>query len=384
MKKRTPLAARYASRAELDARVALALKKAKEEEKKSRLGSVKRKPVEVLARYLALSPKSGRCIRPADAFRTRSHNLGTQIVDLIDHLFVGYRPPRFLYETMLSPQGKHQVFGNCRERSHNDERRYREWFRTISLGFSFADIAIGTLTKKQAHWFLLAPSGNDIETNIIWAKVRHAGLAENDCDRFVARFDPTACSTIGDRLPELIRFYQKYANQMRDRERDLLDDYVRAAHEDERFSMRGRTLASIRRLSRDWHRYAWGYRYFTFRAWEPAIPLWEKRVNRFLVRAIELSDNRALAAEGEKQRHCVVTYAEDCVRRDCRIVSMRWFFPGNGGVSESTRLTIEVWNRTKTVVQVRGRNNRDADDAEKAAVRRWADDVGLKVSDWAF
>jgi hypothetical protein len=148
--------------------------------------------------------------------------------------------------------------------------------------------------------------------------------------------------------------------------------------------MRGRTLTSVRKLCRDWHRYSWGYRYFTYRAWEPAIPLWEKRVNRFVVRATELSDNRALSLEGEKQRHCVVTYVGDCVLRECRIVSMRWFFPGNGSACEATRLTIEVSTRYKTVVQVRGRNNRDADDAEQATIRRWADDVGLKVSEWAF
>jgi hypothetical protein len=63
---------------------------------------------------------------------------------------------------------------------------------------------------------------------------------------------------------------------------------------------------------------------------------------------------------------------------------MRWFFPGNGSASEATRLTIEVSTRNKLVVQVQGRNNRDADDAEQATIRRWAGDVGLKVSEWAF
>ncbi len=384
MKKQTPLAARYASRAELDARLALALSKTKTEKKKSQLGSVKRKPVEKLARYLAISPTSCSTIRPVSAFRTRAHNLGTQVINLIDHLFVEYAPPLFLYETMLSEQGKHLVWETRRERTEQDEQRYRSWFRAVARGDSFAKAAKGELTSKEAHHFLLAPRADDIETNVVWAKARAGGLPADACDRFVRWFNPTRCDVIGSRLPYVIGFYESFWGNVRQNERDNIADFIGAAHDDESFSMRGRTLKSIRRLSLDWHRHAWGCRHFAYRNWEPALPLWETKRRGHIVRAVELSDSRALMDEGRKQKHCVATYAEACFRRDSRIASMRWFFPINGNLTESARLTIEMLPRQKQVVQVCGRNNRSADTEEQAVVRKWASEVGLTVSDWAF
>jgi PcfJ-like protein len=86
----------------------------------------------------------------------------------------------------------------------------------------------------------------------------------------------------------------------------------------------------------------------------------------------EIRDARELAVEGALLRHCVFTYHGQIVSGGCSIWSLRR--------DGSRRLTIEVWNSSKRVVQVRGRKNRAPRAHEISLVMRWADANGLHVT----
>ena len=111
-------------------------------------------------------------IRPEEQYRARSYNLARQVVGLVDHLFVSYPAAPSLYRTMLSPKGLALVY----ERATPPDPRYREWFLAVGRGDSFAKLVRDEMTKREAHLFLQAPAGNDVEENLLWARAAAQGL----------------------------------------------------------------------------------------------------------------------------------------------------------------------------------------------------------------
>lgn len=365
-----------------------ALASAKREERANASDPVKRPPVEQLARFIAEPLISSRRIRSADEYRTRTYNQSRQIMGLIDHLFVRYPVPLFLYRTMLTGGGMRAVFDTtkydkAKANSTLPDWKYRDWFFAVAQGESFANVTRDVFTKREAHWFLQAPSGNEIPENILWARAAAAGAPLDACDYLVHRLDGTTQERIGARLPDVLRFYASEWHAMRGYDRDEITDFVREVVLDQSFSFKGRTFGSMRKLSHEWHRTVHSAHVNEYRSWIPAFPHWEHRTNSRVVRALELTNNRVLADEGRTQRHCVYTYTSRCIAGLSRIVSVRWFAVASRDETpreEVSRLTLEVTPSTRTVVQIRGRANRRATDDEMKAVRHWAGEQGLRIS----
>lgn len=87
---------------------------------------------------------------------------------------------------------------------------------------------------------------------------------------------------------------------------------------------------------------------------------------------IELRTHAQLVAEGQALCHCVATYANAASVGSASLWSFR--------VDGVRRLTIEVRNQARAVVQVKGRNNRPPTSAELDSVAAWADLNGLRLS----
>ena len=85
----------------------------------------------------------------------------------------------------------------------------------------------------------------------------------------------------------------------------------------------------------------------------------------------ELRSWRALFWEGRKMRHCVSMYASRVKTGQCSIWSLR----RNG----ARVLTVEVRNRARDIVQIRGHCNRRATDEERTVLAAWADRAGLSL-----
>jgi hypothetical protein len=152
------------------------------------------------------------------------------------------------------------------------------------------------------------------------------------------------------------------------------------------YSMKGRTVASVLRQVEEWHRELGRETYQPSIVW-PRAPFNDFRLvqgeetqgNVRVWTITEILTSRELFLEGQAMRHCVVSYKEDCIRRQASIWSMQ---------VETQRgrlraLTIEVDIPSRTICQVRGKCNRQPGANELAIVERWAAVEGLRVAEAA-
>lgn len=372
-KKATRLQKKKQSEEVRERKIAQALKDARRAERQAYLGPTKRKDIEVLRQYLALPPRTYHAIRDVDEFRTKVYAVGKQVRALVDHLFVRYPVPTFLYRTILTVKGEKLVFGEIDRAAR--ALQYQRWFLAVAQGRSFAQATKGLFTKREAHEFLQAPGDLTIGQAILWARCAAAELGPRGTHFLFERFGDDRIAGYGARGEDLIRFYATFFEQMRG-DRIEIADFLREALASEAFSLKGRTLGSVRKLTRQWHRTRYWGTYQVFRSWSPRYPEWKAEVGPATVIAVELCDSDQLASEGLRQRHCVVTYSRDCAEGRCRIVSLRWL--GHGG-AEFRRLTLEIWPDQGKVVQIKGNHNRRPEDDEMKVVRKWASQNGLEM-----
>lgn len=390
IKTQTRLQLKKAQQAERDIRLQRVLASVKSTERSNDDGNTKRRSNDFLARYIAPSIYGAHVVRPESLYRARSYNRARQVLSLIDHLFVKYPVPLFLYRAVLSYEGMELIFDGPPNRSNRGkeppESKYREWFLAVAQGKSFAKVSKDVFTKREAHCFLQAPTCNGIAQNIFWARAAAAGVPVAGCDHLVKRFEPEMIKRIGERLPDFLRFFAEAWNEMRGYDRDEITDFIRAAVQNPEFSFKGRTYGSMRKLCHEWHRTVYVGTVREYRSWLPRLQFWQSRKNAILVRAEELVSNRALADEGQRQGHCVFTYTSHCIEGRSCIVSLRWFAVSSisdSGTKEVDRLTIEVSPARREVVQIRGPRNRRATNAQMDIVRIWAGDRGLTIGPYA-
>lgn len=146
---------------------------------------------------------------------------------------------------------------------------------------------------------------------------------------------------------------------------------------DPEFSLRGRTMASMRRRLEAWRssrRIArrargWapsGIRGATWAEDEDLQRVWE---------IVELTDGAQLHAEGGALRHCVGLYASACRRGSSAIFSLRrWTQDRPRSV-----LTIEVEPARRRIVQARGFANLSPRPTPRRIMHWWAMQEGLTL-----
>lgn len=389
-KKKTSLEIRREQREALLLACDRALTEARERAKAQDLGQISRKSWETLSRYIAVPLEGDHAIRAPGTYQTRHYNLGRQILGLASHAFISYRVPRFLYRAVLTRAGMQVAFTLA---SPDEEmlrecgkRRFVRWFMVAAQGGSLAKEMSGVLTRKEAHYFMQAPTRNSIYRNLFWAKCSAAGIHGEKCQEFTERFaSKEQQKQMGQRASDLIRFLAVECQHLRGNDLQEVMDFIRAMIRDPEFSFKGRTLSSMIKLSDDWHRSIYSTTVTKSRSWPQTFAPWIHEKKDHCVKVIELTTSNALADEGRKQRHCVYSYEENCLRGWSKILSMRWVVPADDLAQDAEvlrRLTIEVNHQQKEVVQVRGRFNRDADEHEMKMVRLWAGQHGYRIAEW--
>ena len=344
----------------------------------------KKKTAGELYQWLSLRGIEGRTLRTADTYVPKSHNLEKQLRGLINHLFVRYPVPAFLYNACLKDDAL--LF-----KSHHE--MYRHWFVTLAQGGSFPKLVKEFMTGKEAFLFLSAPANNRIHENVWWAKMMAAGLPINLAERLITRiFSHHFFDDPQGRLAEVIQFYARFHQGM-DKVTfgEVTDFLVWKLREDRAFRLKGRTVSSVIKLTNEWHLLMQKAKLGHTIEWKGlGLTDWTLETKESIWKVTELCNNRELMNEGRKQRHCVYSYVHSCVSGRSAIFSLRGYCKAAVGCTEEgevlwdtsqdqTRLTIEV-NSQRTVVQVRGSLNRLPSVEEKRILRHWTGEKGLTLN----
>ncbi|RLP25345.1 PcfJ domain-containing protein [Mesorhizobium sp. YM1C-6-2] len=274
-----------------------------------------------------------------------------------------------------------------------EQRLRRRWYATVARGDSLYKAGASEwMSRKEVHAFLNAPDGLDFEQAFWFAIARGMGA---DATAFrVAR------SKIAFTPRSQINFWRDAARLFTSQaagteEIDDLADYLAARlRADASYSLKGRTLASLRRASDEWHRdvaaiariEAMQRRQTAFASQVPVgrwagagLPDWswrppgeEAKARREEYAMVQLTSASDLVAESRAMHHCVWTYAEKCIAGYASIWSLRL----KSGKSVSRLLTVEL-DRRHRAVQVRGFGNRVATSEENRVLDRWAKANGV-------
>lgn len=354
----------------------------------------KRKTVNELVPMLCLAGIETKALRPAHTYQPKSYNLDKQLMGLLNHLFVRYSVPAFLYGVCLQANQPDEAnLPRAAKNAREAERLlYRQWFVTLAQGGSFPKLVKPFMTGKEAFLFLSAPATNSVAANVWWAKLKAAGIPAPVIEKLIARIfgqyffdDPTG------RLAETVQFYARYHGDMNKITFGEVTDFIAWKLRNEpTFRLAGRTVGSVIKLTNEWHHLMQKAKLGTSVEWNGLdITDWEWEARDCIWSVTQLRNNRDLMNEGRKQMHCVYSYVQWCISGHSAIFSLRSYRKRVAGYTEEgaliwdktmelSRVTIEV-NRQRDVVQVRGKLNCAAEPEEKKILRQWAGEKGIRV-----
>jgi len=166
----------------------------------------------------------------------------------------------------------------------------------------------------------------------------------------------------------------------------LVDYIAHRRRQDASFSMRGRSVLALLRRMREWHGELAQTRATRFCVFRPSgfEPLDVDRSRKKadgsrlteLWHVREILDSRGLAEEGRALGHCVYSYADAVEKGLCSI----WTLTLEDGTGHWRRLTIEVRNGERRIVQARGRFNRVPEAIDLIPLTAWANRNRLELA----
>ena len=303
------------------------------------------------------------------------------------HLFARYAVPLALEQIWLDCEGLDAAELVLRKR----------WYIAAARGESlFKAGASEWLSRKEVHRFLNPPGALGFG-EAFWHAIARSYTDDLGLALRIAR------SKIGRTARQEHVFWREVArffcaNSAVLEEIDDLCDYLAACHRrDRRFSLKGRTLASLTRQMRDWHRdiaavarieaarrafrnigkappdpERWAGSPLSDWTWRSSDKQARDAREEFTVTQLVTADE--LVAESRAMHHCVWTYAQKCISGQASIWSMRL----RTAKRIDRLLTIEL-DRQNRVVQVRGFANRLATSDELQVLGRWTKAKGIAL-----
>jgi hypothetical protein len=341
----------------------------------------------------AISGFDSDIVRPGDAWRPKLKTRDAAKLRLAAarHLFARFQVAAPLEAIWLDDGGL-----------TSDEVRLRKhWYIVAARGGSlFKEGAGEWLSRKEVHRFLNPPGQLSFD-EAFWQAVARSYTDDVGVALRIAR------SRIASKPRAELGFWREVVQFFctngagREAIDDLCDFLAWKRGRDRRFSVKGRTLGSLGRMMRDWHRDLgaiarieaarrraeaaarpwvqateggrWPGSPLADWSWQPASKEAKGRREEYAVRQLVTAE--ALVEETRAMHHCVSTYAHKCIAGHASIWSMVRRVAGR----EQRLLTIEM-DRNHRAVQVRGLANRLATDDEAEVLARWAKARGVLLA----
>lgn len=353
------------------------LKKATSEEREKMFQAENYNPLKLIRGYERYAVKPLKGFMP----RTRSLNTSTRGKELIRYAFNKYKPPAFLYDAWeMDTKSKYRyLFGLPED--------FKLWYIALAQGKSlYKECSMGLLTKKETHFFSTCIYPLTIPQSVWYAVIR--GLDDGITAAQARKIAMTKISDhkIDDFWKGVARWFLENDTSVRQMN-DLLD-YINARHQEHpQWYVKDRTMDSLVKAMISWHREL--HRMNTMSSqyvrWDGidisdieyiADVKSNNTINKIWYQFHQITTGKELAEEGNKQHHCVSSYAHQCSEGQCSIWSMK---QRDEFSSYQRALTIEV-RRDGTIAQARGYANRSARPDEMRMLKQWAAKYGFRVN----
>jgi hypothetical protein len=312
----------------------------------------------------------GEWVRPVEGWRRRGKSTDTVLRSLVTHLYARFPLPPFLSACFFS--------ADAAARDHG-----ARLFRFLGAGGSpykavKQGLLPGSLTRRMCHDLMQTTGTPTLPEAVRLAQVsalggdRRLGLAL--CGSPLGR----GFSAREDFWLTAIQWFCAQPMLNPGQIGPLVDYLTYRLGEEPELKMKGRSPLALIRQMEEWHGALQRVRRLRGEVYAPSgLPAGEQIFKRRddgreVWTVTEILDSKSLAAEGRAMSHCVYSYG-------------RWISAGRSSIWSVQRdgervLTVEVDNRTRRVVQVRGRFNRSAAAVEASVVSRWAGTAGLTIA----
>jgi hypothetical protein len=294
-------------------------------------------------------------------------------VSLVDHLFVRYDVPDFLYAEWSREPGFSRLKWLC-------------WLILLAQGGSLrraAGLFRWNIPGRFEHYLRTAHAAASPTEACAFAQIMRLGGSPIDCRRILSNpafvVDTTESSGNDSQAvfwEATVRWIIAHRTALADEECErilswAMHEYTEAERRGgQAYSWKGRSLPAVlrrsldyqRQLERPWSCYSWQRHGWDWRPSDSALDGWS---------FVDLTSGEELFREGQAMRHCVSGYAAYCAAGRSAIVSVRF--------NDARRLTVEIAPATGRVVQAKGACNRPANIDEQSAIRCWLETVVRRV-----
>jgi hypothetical protein len=310
---------------------------------------------------------------------------------------------RWLFARYPVAEHLEQIWMDCSGLARDEIDLRKRWYIVAAGGGSLYKEGAGRwLSRKEVHAFLNPPPGLGFEA-AIWQAIARSCTDDPAIALRIARsrIAQTPRAELGF-WREVVRFFSAHPATVEEMD-DFRDYLADCRQRDPAYSLKGRTLASLGRQMRAWHRdleaiarieaarrraeaarvrgQALARETSDDGRWPGAaiadwswIPSARDRFKREEYLVIQLRTAADLVAETRAMHHCVASYAVKCIAGLASIWSLR---RRTGGDTDRL-LTIEV-NHQRRAIQVRGFANRMPRPEERKLLERWAVARGIDL-----
>lgn len=322
-------------------------------------------------------------VRPVETWKKTGKSPKAVFLSLANHLLAKYPVPQFLWNYFLVPRGE------------DNGEVGRELARMLGAGISLLpkknhyvkECIPVPLTKRMWHLFPQAPGSCNLYLAVRRAQVLGMGGSSNLWKslenmplgrRFFNPEDEVFYATV-------VQWFCNHPFIAPNQIGPLWDYLIHQKVADPTYSMKGRAANNLLVAMEVWHQELAKTRAVQEAEFDPSGFVEAEWITKERLQGTkekievyweikELLSAKALANEGRRLKHCVYSYSRSVKAGRISIWSMR-----KDGMSV---LTIEVHNRYRKIVQVRGKYNRMAKISEKKAIGRWAVKAGLSSGVW--
>ena len=332
-------------------------------------------------------------VRPFEEWKPPKSNHDVAIFEsLFRHLFVKYPLPKFVTR-MITPLNMvhiHSPLTNIISTLVSGAGVHKSGFDKVKLN------------GKMNYLFQTAPARLSMSEAIWWAKIRGLGASEKVAYCIIGRIEPNQWDVWQDWVESFVFFTKKlnltdskllkeifkfvmYQNSYQNYYVEIDGNSLRVPAIYPDYSLKGRSLASVQRHLEEWKKQIEWVKAIKSLGEFPKPPFknfeYETNSNRYQIRY--LKNYKELAEEGRKMKHCVASYADNCLMKESSIWSLRRI-TGKGVFKRLATVEIGLNDGKYELDEFQAKCNQKPTDFAINLVKQWATEEGIDAKDWSY